>query len=263
MITNTTELKEIHYMLNYRPFEPQYSRYLEAPEIIAAGYKITDVYTAICQARIHLSYYECDDFGELAPKDHDISMKWARSQMCIDALIYYNICIDLSWQVTWAFYQATSMEYLFQNKYEGMSKECTLEAINTLLEYRIKTEPIPNSTVAKDIRNTINSFMNNSLTEEIRTSYNYIKHRGGYYIPGLGENNKHLLFSLAGKKLPVLSRPEMDMEGMYVKLLLFDVEFIKYFESIINKLMPNDYMDSNIDLGTFINNYHNILDANT
>lgn len=259
-MTSVNELKEIHYMRGYGPFEPQYARYVEKPEIIAAGYKIVDVYTAICQARSHLSYYECNDFGELSNKD-EISMKWIKSQMITDSIFYYNIAIDLSLQVIWAFYQSTSLKFLYSNKYEEISKECTLEAVNSMLNYRIETENVLNSKVAKEIKEKLNDFVHDEVIDEIHQVYNYLKHRGGCYIDGLGCNNSTLMISINHKKIPLLHRPELDMVEIYKKLLKFDERIIAYFEFVINKIMPKDYMEKNMPINIFARNYHKILDA--
>lgn len=248
------DFKDIHYMCGLNPIDPQYSRYLDKPGILAAGYKLVDCYTAICQARTHMQFYNCNDYGELVQSDDEVSVLWARFQFIIDAIMYYNITIDLSWQVVWAYFTPTSLEFLLKNNYEKISKECTLEKLNILLKKEI------NNQAAREIKKIVNKFFEDKFIIKIREIYNYNKHRGGFHVPGLGENYKHLAITLGNNtKIPILSRRELDIEQVYKDLLIMDNKIVNYIETLYNKILPGDYTSSNVDFNLLAVNYKELI----
>ncbi len=234
-------LPDIRNWAGYEPDENQYAKYYRAPEVLAAAHKIIDVYWMLHSARAHLDYYSAGNLGDIVPDMSEKNVLFAKSLFCFDALMQYAICVDLSWQVVWAFYQATSMEYLLQNRYEEMSENCSYESINVLLNERV-AYPSPQAGTAGEVKALINSFLNEELSVQVRQKYNYIKHRGKYFIEGLGEGDRCLMFRADGKDIPVLCRQEVDILSIFKQLILFDVQFVRYFEKLIKKMIPDDFI---------------------
>lgn len=238
------DLNDIHHWSRYSPYECHYFRY--DTNVILACHKIVDVYQATCIARSYLCYLDNKDFGDFA--SDDISKLYVKSILIEGALLYYNICIDLSWQVLWLYLDPNAKGKLPNNDlYYKLIKECNYEELLLRL------------TLAKQIKLRdyfIIDFFNKSLTQDIREKYNYLKHRGRYHYEGLGLNDNSMFMGINGKTIPMVSRYELDINDMKEKLIDFDLSFVKYFYGIINTIVPEDYSNTRIDLIEPINYYN-------
>lgn len=58
-----------------------------------------------------------------------------RSQFIQNTLAYYNISIDLSWQVLWFFCEEPTFDLVYENKYVDTTKDCNLETLRERLDY--------------------------------------------------------------------------------------------------------------------------------
>jgi len=113
--------------------DAQYVRYADSdPSIVAAGHKIEDVFYAFANARASFIDADSEDFGDISGPD-DISRLYAKTHFLTYALMEYAICLDISWQVIWAFIQPASFDYLVHQKYKEMEKECTSENVHLQL----------------------------------------------------------------------------------------------------------------------------------
>lgn len=246
----TTELIDIHHWSKYNPIEPQYFRY--TPNIIATGHKIVDVYQTLCNARLNLIFFQCNKFGELVDSDDKLSVKYAKSNFIINSLIYYNICIDLSWQVLWMFYNSESFDLMYDELYVKSTKHCDYISLIEFLKYKSVFPTTEKKKILLLIKH-ITDFFSNEFTTQVREKYNYAKHRGNYHIDGLGMNDESLSINLFGIRPLMLKRQELDITEWYNILIDFDNKFVKYFEYIISETMPNDYFDGRIDLSDMYN----------
>ena len=227
------KFKDIHNWARFDPIEYQYYKYEE--HIVLAGFEIFNVYETLCLARTSLDYIECDDFGQLISFNDDVHLAFIRKIFMQNSIIYYNICIDLAWQVLWLYYGESSLRLVYNEDYlEKTLKECSYEGAL----YRI--------TLAKQykLREIIEEFHKYLKKTGIREAYNYIKHKGTFYYKNLGVNDRNMLCSFNGIDLKMLNRKEIDLNEWSSKLIEFDDRFTTYFTNVIDYIMPKDYDES-------------------
>lgn len=237
------KVSNIHHWFHYKPDEHHYCLY--SHNLLMACHKIEDVYRSMCLARICLDNIRAEDFGELLDGNDALSKAVIKSTLINNSISYYNYCIDLSWQVLWLYYNPSVIEYSIHKRkdYLKATQNCNLEN----LKY--------NLALAKEnkLSEHVESFFTKNLTQCIREKYNYIKHRGTYHIDDLGENYKESMMDFGGFKLPLLYREELNLDELIIELIDFDKDFVKYFESIIESVVPKDYLECDkCDLSDFI-----------
>ncbi|WP_342549995.1 hypothetical protein NST69_15565 [Paenibacillus sp. FSL P2-0089] len=231
------EYEDVHHWLDYSPKDPQYLRF--SPNILAAGFKIVDVYRSFCYGRQSLLFVESDDYGELVfPKGDNIGTLSLRANFLLNALAFYNYSIDLSWQVSWFLYGDFGVEIIEDSsKFSKISTLCTFDELNYLL------------TLSRDYksRKIYRDFFNHKLTVELREKYNLIKHRGSLHFNGLGIQYEHIGIQINGKIPRMLVNEVVEVDHLKKDLIEFDIMFKHYFEGII-KNMPNDYLKNSYSL---------------
>lgn len=232
-------IERIGELPNWREYEPQIQHYSNySSNVVTAASKIADVYRTYCTGRASFVYYESDDFGQLVRSDDEISVKYFRSILLYNALSSYNICIDLSWQVVWLFLSDLSLDLIYdEKKYKNYLNECNMETLNFKL------------TLAKEIKlkNHVNDFFNSAPTQKVRKKYNYYKHKGAFYVPGLGENLGNLPFGFNELTLKQMKREEFDLDEWCNILIEYQNYFYKYFEELINFVIPKTYLEQELD----------------
>lgn len=136
----------------YEPLDTQYVRYIkENPSVLAAGHKIGDVYNTFCDARGSLMSVDYDDYGDLCVSN-DISILYTRTKFLKLALIDYAICLDLSWQVIWAYIQPSSFAYLLNQNYKDMEQWCDSETVHTQLNCAISQQKLEICSCKKKVK---------------------------------------------------------------------------------------------------------------
>lgn len=248
-------MPEVHHWMDYNPGWPQYYHY--EPNLVATAHKITDVYQAFCSARTALQYLDVENYGELIAQTDDLHLKFIRSQFIQNALVYYNISIDLSWQVLWLFCKEPSFDLMYENKYVDTTKDCNLETLRETLDYMSSFPSIEKKTLDMLLNHMI-SFFNDELPLKVRHKYNYMKHRGTYYIDGLGMNDKTLGIVVNGVNPLMLTREELDINEWKETLIKFDNSFVGYFEYILKNIMPVDFKDRVFNFADPINYHHKL-----
>ncbi|WP_393960297.1 hypothetical protein [Priestia megaterium] len=236
----------IHHWAKYKPDIPQYMKFAkDQANLILAGHKIQDIDVQFSNARASLIYLEVDDYGQLITENDSLHQTFVRSKFLFDALALYNYCIDLSWQVVYLYHGDAHFGVIQDDKYYlQATKDCDMTSLQGRLVKVNKRD---------GLFKHIDDFFNEPLTEEVREAYNYIKHRGTYYIEGLGLNESVLPIGLPGDvEMKMLKRRTMDLEEWKEKLIKFDLSFIKYFEAIIKALMPEDFTDNSVGLNTVL-----------
>lgn len=244
---------DINSWRKYRPFEPQYAKF--SPHEILAGFKIEDICIQYGNARASLLCMEVDDYGRLIASHDKLHFVYIRSKFLFDSLANYNYCIDLSWQFLYLYYGYNDYGMIQdRGRYENETKECNKEN----LRYRLVG-------LAKEQEkfDYIMSFLEIPLTKEIRSAYNYIKHRGTYHIEGLGINNDECFpMDFNGNKLRMITRKTIDIDEWKEKLVEFDISFYKYFDKLIKQIMPVEfpdgtfYLDDLVKLSRKIDNWY-------
>ena len=197
--------------------------------------KIKDVYHSLTYGRLCVDNLFVENYGDLIDEDENgLGRIVIKSTIMNNCLSYYNYCIDYSWQVLWLYYNTVDKSYFnSMDKYIEFMEKCNLKKLKKLL---IDKEE-------KQLCKHIEAFFNNNKVKTIRKKYNTIKHRGFYHIEGLGENYKESIISIDGKRLPLLHREELDLNKLKEELIEFDNLFVKYFEVIIDKVVPSEIKD--------------------
>lgn len=235
----------------YEPMDTQYVRYIKTdPSVLAAGHKINDVYHTFCDARASLLQANYKNYGDLCA-DNEISRLYIKTKFLKDALMEYAICLDLSWQVVWAYIQPSSFAYLVQKKYKEMEKLCTEDNVHSQLNCAIAQ----NVDKAKRIKDLIICFGDEKTVRDIRSMYNSIKHRGMMYFKGFSKEDISKFLFDPNIEMP-LKRETYDPNYIQELLLSYHEKFEEYFNDLISLIMPIDY--KNNDIG--IINYISILD---
>lgn len=232
-------IRRIGKIPRWNRYEPQIQHYSNfKTNITAAAIKIADVDRTFCTGRASFVYFECDEFGQLVNSDDEISTLYFKSILMYNALSCYNICIDLSWQVIWLYLSDFGLDLIYNKKlFDRYLNGCNL----TTLNYQL--------TLAKEnkIKDYVNGFFNSDLTQKVREKYNYYKHRGSFYVPGLGENFRNLPFSFENYDLKQFTRDEFDLNEWIEILIKFHWHFSKYFEEIISFVIPEYYLNQEMD----------------
>lgn len=240
---------DFHRWHMYEPIDTQYVRYAKTdPSVIASGHKIVDVYYAFADARAMFIYFFSENFGDIAG-DEEIDRLYAKSNFLRQAVLDYALCLDMSWQVIWAFIQPASFEYLMKKNYKNMEKECTRENVHIQLNCAVSQ----GVDKARAIKNLLLDFENDEDVKEVRNLYNSIKHHGTIHIKGLGMNFSSLIIGVEGISVETLNRKEFSVEDIESLLWIYHQKFQVYFNSLIQLIMPDDYLNNSCDLEEMIN----------
>lgn len=180
------------------------------------------------------------DYGDLCVDD-DISRLHIRTTFLKDALMDYAICLDISWQVVWAFIQPSSFEYLVQQNFKEMEKSCTSENVHTQLNCAIAQK----SQQAEVIKVLLTNFENDAVVKQVRNIYNSIKHHGMLYFKGFCDDNFRNFYFNPKVEMP-LQRKVHDPEEIQELLLRYHEKFEKYFDRLISIIMPKDYNNNEV-----------------
>ncbi|MEK3824247.1 hypothetical protein [Paenibacillus sp. FSL K6-1558] len=230
------EKYDVHGWLKYNPHEGHYAKF--NPNVITTGFKIFETYNTFCNARTLLYSSEVSNLGDLTAND-DLSVKYTKSTFLQSSLATYNYCIDLSWQVAW-FYCSPDDYYGFidsEKKYTDYSKACTYDVL--ILKLRLGNK--------KKIMELLHEFYSNKTVRKIRSEYNYMKHRGGYYTPGLGEQRPVMFGTINGNHFNMIQRNIFDIEEWIDILFEIDRLFYQFFNTFIDSIMPKNYLETTLD----------------
>ena len=244
----------------YAPLDAQYLRYSSTqPSVIAAGHKIEDVYNAFADATAWFTFADSKDFGEISAKD-DFSMLYTKTHFLTSALLEYAICLDISWQVIWAYIQPISLEYLMHQQYKKMEKECDRKKVLKQLDCIISQHGHGFSHAQK-LKDIMVEFDNDEDTLKLRKIYNGIKHQGLIHFNELGGNFTHLRIKINNKIPPMLHSESYDVEEVEDLLFSYHKKFQAYMNRLISKIIPDGYLDNCLDLKDVIKEAKKINNA--
>ena len=223
--------EDIHWWRNYEPKDSDYVDY--HTYITSAMFQVIGVYNILCKARASLEFIECNDYGELISCSDENHLAFIRNMFIESSIIYYNICVDLSWQVLWLYCEQDDLNIIYNQKtLDKILKRCNYSE----LIYRLKLGGLEK--IIKKLKE-FNEYLHQS---GVRTKYNYIKHRGVYHYNGFGENYSTMLMSYNGMEVKIFSRKEINVNEWSEMLLNFDFEFVKYFNYILEEIVPKGYL---------------------
>ena len=218
------------------------------PSVIAAGHKIGDVYHTFANAKQSFMSAGYDNYGELC-SESELSKLYIKTHFLLHAVIEYAICLDLSWQVIWAYVQPASLEYLLTNEYKKMENECNRDNLKAQLDCAISQRNLK----ANRIKQIMIEFDNDSDVMKLRTLYNSLKHRGIIHFDGLGKNFKTMMMQVEGKSIQILRREEFTVETIENMLFTYHQKFQEYFNKLIAEIIPSDYLNKKTSFIDYVN----------
>lgn len=251
-LNKVVALKDIHFLNNYEPNEAQYAKYAELnPSLIATGHKVIDTYQMLCKARGMLRYSCSDNWGDISGIDK-LSVTFTVSQMLIPAVLEYAICLDLSWQIIWAHFQPASLAYLLKGGYEELEKYTSSVSVHEQLNCTIALRGVGGD-LAANIKELLTELENQKVVIDLRCLYNEIKHRSNVHIQDCGENDANLCYTVNGKAIPKLCRKSYSNDALFSLLVDYDIVFTDYLCTLVDLLIPNEYLDNKLNFEDFIN----------
>ena len=222
-------------------------------------FKLQQLYQNLCIARINFIFSNKEtNYGDLNKNNEN--KEWISNLFLQNSLVYYNICIDLSWIMAGLYFlpkkdndfNITEEEI---DKYEkSIDYENLQEQLN--MQYDIAN---PNEKAKIDkLRTVINNFWINEIPEDFRQIYNYVKHRGTLDIFNIEKENS-VLFLVNGKepniKIPRIK--EFDAEKYIDIIINFHNLFIKYIDDLIEILIKPNYIPPKYSFEEIITNIIN------
>lgn len=240
---------DFHKWQKYEPLDSQYVKYSKTnPSAIAAGHKICDVYYAFANAKHSFRSADYKNYGDLCG-DNEISRLYTKTHFLLNAVSEYALCLDLSWQVIWAYIQPASFEYLMSFKHKDMETECNRENLCVQLDCAISQNVIKATT----LKTIMKDFDDDPDVMRLRQFNNSIKHHGTIHFENLGANFSSMMFTLNGETVKTLSRKTYSVEEIEELLFTYHTKFQNYFNSIINEIMPLDYLETKVSLTEYLN----------
>ena len=254
------EDSDFHKWHKYAPLDTQYIRYAESnPSVIAVGHKIDDVYQAYANARASFMFANSENFGDISGPT-ELSRLYTKTHFLTNALIEYAICLDISWQVVWAYIQPASLEYLMNQKYKDMEKECTRDSVLAQLKCIISQNGV-GITIAQKLLDVVNRFDNDADTLKLRFIYNGIKHQGIIHYEGLGANFTELSISVNGKRPPMLHRKSYSVDEIEELMFAYHKTFKTYMNELIDIVIPDGYLETKVSFEDAIDGIINMNKA--
>ncbi|MCG5251606.1 hypothetical protein P9302_24670 [Brevibacillus agri] len=241
------EIADMHHWLDYQPHEGHYGNY--SPGQVVAAFKISDVYHTFCFARSSLCFLELDNYGQMIEKHDQLHVTWAKAHFFLNALACYNYCVDLSWQAAWLYYAVDEYQVIEdEEQYNSLLEECYFDELWWQL------------TLLKQfkLRNHLQAFKSNRTFHLVREKYNYQKHRGTFHFVGMGQNPKKFMGSVNGFKPKLLAREEINIDEWKEILIEFDLLFVRYFDQLINMLLPKDFANMPFDFTSVLKVYRKL-----
>ena len=130
-------------------------------------FKLSQIYQDYCLARANCIFADSrTNYGDLDYKE--MNKVWLRKMFLQNALVYFNICIDLSWV----------MVYFF----------CVIDD-NKELDKKINNANGTDKTMYQNLKDLIEDFMENRIPEDFREDYNELKHRKAFNIIGVPQDH--------------------------------------------------------------------------
>ncbi len=231
------EDQEFQKWHDYLPQEPQYVKYAESnPSILAAARKIVDVYRAYADARALFLFANEDNYGDLAGEGEDNHL-FVKVLFIKSAILQYGLCLDLCWQVVWAFLHTDSLNYLLNNNYPKLERQCTSNQLIDELKKRNSDVTVANLQIR------INKLNCDPAIKALREQFRIMKHRGTIRVKGADDASEVTELVFMGKTINSDIRAEYDVEGLEKIIFDYHKSFFDHFTCIIEDIIPEDYFD--------------------
>lgn len=239
---------DFHRWAKYASKETQAHR--QPTHIDLAAFKICDVYTAFCYAKLN---FDCFEYICKIKEVCDKTKLFFQVSFLQNSIFYFNSCIDYFWQVLYAYCQKDEKKLYEHYEHEKISEQESLSTeVDKLIAYGIELGE--DLDVVSNIKKEIDALI---MQTQIRQIFNYLKHRGQYAIHGLGDNSKKsfekqdikVMFQPANSNivyncppLKLLYREELDLDTTHKNVFTFMNEFSVKFDKLIKIIIPNEYL---------------------
>ena len=242
----------------YSPKEIDYYSNRDRQDLLCR-FKLKQVYQNLCIARINCIFPdEKNNYGDLDPEGKN--KKWIKNLFLQNALLYYNICIDLSWCMVY-FYYVPKKEGKFNidnEEIEEIENVITYDSLQSYLTSHLimLDDNDEEKVILEEIIKLTSEFWCNKIPEGFRKDYNYIKHKGTFDIFDTGKNKVEALFLINGNNpnITIHKFKEFDSEKYIYVLRNFHNIFLEYMDSIINIIIKPKYSSSKYDFNEIMNN---------
>lgn len=201
-------------------------------------FKLSQIYQDYCLARANCIFADSrTNYGDLDYKG--MNKVWLRKMFLQNALVYFNICIDLSWVMVYFFcvIDDNSNLKISQHEIDKIEKNVREKTLYKELDKKINNANGTDKTMYQNLKDLIEDFMENRIPEDFREDYNELKHRKAFNIIGVPQdqvsffNNSNIL---------VLKNKEFDIDKYSSKMKEFAKEFCNYIDEIIELIIkPN------------------------
>lgn len=236
---------DFHMWHTFLPLEPQYTRYAEtAPCVIAAARKIVDVYRAYADARAAFMYANEKNFGDLEGGTEE-SHTFVKAFFLKSALLHYGMCVDLCWQVVWAYINSDSLSCLLQGDYVTIEAGCCWD------ELKRKIKVMTGNPVIERLWEHIKNLNGDTDIKKLTTQYKIMKHRGTLRIKGIDDDREVTTIHCFEKEIDTDIRPEYEISDIESLLYKYHTRFFKYFTLLIDDIIPDDYFNNKIELAEY------------
>ena len=105
---------------------------------------------------------------------------------------------------------------------------------------------------AQKLVEILTNFDNDENVIKLRSIYNKCKHQGTIHFKGLGNPSTELMISVGKNGISILCRDEYCLEEIEELLFYYHEAFKKYFDSIINLIMPKDYKETKVGFLAYV-----------
>lgn len=240
----------------YKPLDEEYYLNTDKQDLLCR-FKLVQVYQNFCIARANFIFSDKDtNYGELDPDGKN--KYWLEKFFLQNALLYYNICIDLSWVMVYFYYIPKKEEEfnITEKEIEEIEKGVSYDNLLAFLKIQVNLADSKERIILEKIIELITEFYNNKIPEDFRKDYNYIKHRGTYDIFDTEDNVTTIQF-LVNNKEPNISIPKFktfDNEKYIDILKKFHKSFLEYINQIIDIIIKPKLSSQNFSLDDAINN---------
>lgn len=231
---------KFHKWLVYLPQEAQIARYgRNQLFIITSAWKIIDVYNAFVNAKQSFRSAGYEDYGDLCGDD-ETSRNYTKCHFLMSAIMEYNTCLDLCYQVIWAYIYPNPLEYFREESYKALLKKCDSACVHKRLNELIDGD----KTEYSDLKKLLSKLQNEENVMKLNQLCNYLKHRGIIRFQEYEDKMENMLLAVDSKAVDLFKENWCSANVVEEILSGFHNTFQEYFEEIIKFIIPEDYLNT-------------------
>lgn len=246
--------------IKYNPHKLDYYSNADRQDLLCR-FKLTQVYQNFCVARMNCIFSdENTNYGDLDPEGKN--KEWIKKLFLQNALLYYNICVDLSWCMAY-FYCIPKQEGNFNitnEEIEAIEKEINYDSLHEFLNMQLNIADKKEKVILEELKKLITEFWNEKIPEGFRQDYNFIKHRGTFDIFDSIAKNENVALFVVESSEPDITIPkfkEFDSEKYINILRNFHTVFLEYIDNMIDIIINPKYSLPKYNFEEIINNVVN------